>query len=393
MFRSFFSKSKIFINYRRQDSSGHAGRMYDDLAEAFGEANVIKDIEKIEAGEKYAEVIDHEIKTSNFLLVVIGPNWVDISENGMRRIDNPEDLVGKEIIIAFNNKIPVIPVLVNGARMPKKESLIDGLKELADINAIELSDSRWKYDMDRLIKRLARISQPKRNIKPLLITAGAILFITAITYIIIHNNQKDPLAIDADIMTDTSKNTVDKVDNSPHSPAPIDIVGAGFTANGFIQYMPVLKFRKWKPQFVVLHQTALPTFAQWHNVSGTSRLNAFANFLGIQNGWTRGPHLFIADDSIWVFNDLEKPGIHSPSWNNNSWGVEMVGDFSTEPVNPNIEENAVQAVAALFKQLKIMPNDSTIRFHSDDPRAHGKICPGKNLSKAIFIKKVALLLH
>lgn len=393
MLSNLFNKVKVFINYRRQDSIGHAGRIYDDLAERFGEANVIKDIEKIEAGANYSEVIDRQIKESDFLLVIIGPSWLDISDNGKRRIEDPDDLVSKEIIIAFENKIPVIPVLVNGAKMPAKANLTESLKLLADINAIELSDSRWKYDVDRLIKRLSKNAGFTMDRKKWIIAAGLIALISVASYFLLFNKPGKPAVTDQD----TTESAFTDKDTSANEPAtnfneqpkkPIDMVGAGFTANAFSQYIPALRFRNWQPQFVVIHHTVTPNFEQWHKTTGSKRLSAFANFLGIQNGWNSGPHLFVADDSIWVFNELEKPGIHSPSWNKISMGIELVGDFSTESVNPLVEQNAVEAVAAIFKKLKMVPNTSTIRFHSEDPKSPGKACPGRNFNKADFIAKV-----
>ena len=64
--------------------------------------------------------------------------------------------------------------------------------------------------------------------------------------------------------------------------------------------------------------------------------------------WSAGPHLFIADDLIWVFTPLDTPGVHSPSWNAISWGVELVGDYTTEELSPGVQGNATQGLAALY---------------------------------------------
>ena len=82
------------------------------------------------------------------------------------------------------------------------------------------------------------------------------------------------------------------------------IIGKGFTAIDFSEYVKTVVFDTWRPQFVVLHNTAVPTFAQWHNVSGEQRMKNLESFYRDTQKWSAGPHLFVADDLIWVFTPL-----------------------------------------------------------------------------------------
>src|SRR5678815_2734928 len=104
-------------------------------------------------------------------------------------------------------------------------------------------------------------------------------------------------------------------------------VARGFTAKEFTEYCLGLRDETWdwRPKFIVLHNTAIPTFANWHDVPGEQRMREFTVYFRDQQRWSGGPHLFIADDRIWVFTPLTLPGVHSPSWNDVSWGVEVVG--------------------------------------------------------------------
>ena len=115
---------KIFINYRREDSIGTAGRLRDRLAEAFGEENLFMDVDNIPAGVDFVADLNSQVAACRVFLAVIGPNWLDAKdESGVRRLDNPDDFVTIEIAAALARDIRVIPVLVDNARMPKADKL------------------------------------------------------------------------------------------------------------------------------------------------------------------------------------------------------------------------------------------------------------------------------
>lgn len=164
------------------------------------------------------------------------------------------------------------------------------------------------------------------------------------------------------------------------------IVGKGFTPQDFATYASGLLFSAWRPQFVVLHNTAAPKLSQWHSVSGEQRLNNLEDFYKNIQKWSAGPHLFVADDLIWVFTPLTTSGVHSPSWNSMAWGVEMVGDYNVEPFGAQVRDNTVSALATLHALLGLDPN--TLRLHKEDPKTTHD-CPGKNVAKADIIQRVA----
>jgi hypothetical protein len=119
----------VFISYRRDDSSGYAGRLYDALVTHFGSDLVFIDIDSIRAGENFADVIDKGIAAYSVVVVLIGKGWLkSVDDQGDRRLDDPHDFVRLEIASALAQTIPVIPVLVAGAKMPRSDDLPKPLK-------------------------------------------------------------------------------------------------------------------------------------------------------------------------------------------------------------------------------------------------------------------------
>ncbi|HMF95669.1 MAG TPA: toll/interleukin-1 receptor domain-containing protein [Vicinamibacterales bacterium] len=147
----------IFINYRRADGEGQAGRLSDDLARTFGRGAVYMDVTTIEPGRDFRRVIDEQVASCAVLLAVIGKNWISASgPANSRRIDDPHDFVRIEIAAALRREIPVIPVLIQGATLPSPGELPEDLKELVFRNAVELTHARWESDVAQLTKALSR---------------------------------------------------------------------------------------------------------------------------------------------------------------------------------------------------------------------------------------------
>jgi len=145
----------VFISYRRDDSAGEAGRLADALEARFGNERVFRDVEDIPAGEDFARVIDQALGRATTLLVLIGRKWLDArNESGKRRLEVPQDFVRLEIESALRQGIRVLPVLVQGATMPSPEQLPETMRPFSRIQALELSDSRWDYDVGTLIRTL-----------------------------------------------------------------------------------------------------------------------------------------------------------------------------------------------------------------------------------------------
>src|SRR5215471_3829119 len=146
---------KIFINYRRDDSIGVAGRLYDRLAQSFGRDELFMDVDHIPAGVDFVAHLNSQVAACNIILVVIGPRWLEAKdENGGRRLDNQDDFVTIEIATALARNIRVIPVLVDGARMPKAGELPDPLKALARRQAVEVRQLHFGRDAEALVERV-----------------------------------------------------------------------------------------------------------------------------------------------------------------------------------------------------------------------------------------------
>jgi hypothetical protein len=146
---------RIFISYRRDDSSASAGRIFDRLKSRFGEDCVFRDLDTIAPGAEFAKVITEHIARCDVLIAVIGKNWLNVrNADGHRRLDDPADFVMAEIGEALKLDKLVIPCLVEDAAMPKQNELPRKIALLAGRNAIEISETRFDYDVDRLIQAI-----------------------------------------------------------------------------------------------------------------------------------------------------------------------------------------------------------------------------------------------
>lgn len=151
----------IFVSYRRDDAEGEAGRLADDLAEIFHENSVFMDVNAIQPGRDFRKAIDESIHQCSVLLAILGPSWLDSRDaSGHRRLDDESDFLRLEVASALQRDIPVIPVLVRGAKMPRAEQLSSDLVELAYRNAVELTHARWKSDVQVLVRSLRPYLEP-----------------------------------------------------------------------------------------------------------------------------------------------------------------------------------------------------------------------------------------
>lgn len=149
-------KDKIFINYRRADAGGYAGRLSDSLADYFGPQRVFRDVTGIEFGHDFERVIDEKLEESGALVVMIGDRWAGATDDdGRRRLDDPEDYVVRKIAAALKADVPVVPVLIGDATMPRVSELPASIAGLARRNAMSISDERWPGDVDRLAEVIA----------------------------------------------------------------------------------------------------------------------------------------------------------------------------------------------------------------------------------------------
>lgn len=144
----------IFISYRRSDSTDTVGRIYDRLSDSFGKESVFKDVDSIPLAVDFRQEIDDQIKSSKVILAVIGANWLKVLKE---RFEDPHDWVRIELETALLYKIPILPVLVNGAQLPHAADLPISLRNLVSQNNTQVrQDPDFHTDMDRLIERLKK---------------------------------------------------------------------------------------------------------------------------------------------------------------------------------------------------------------------------------------------
>jgi TIR domain len=141
----------IFISYRRDDAAGYARALYDELARRFGAAGVFMDVDDIDAGAAFAEVIQRAVGESKLLLVLIGKRWLGEREGRPPRITDVDDFVRMEVAAGLAGGMRVIPLLLDGATMPQASQLPQELRSLAGRNALELDNGRFAADTARLI--------------------------------------------------------------------------------------------------------------------------------------------------------------------------------------------------------------------------------------------------
>ena len=156
--------SRVFISYRRDDSTDVTGRLYDRLVVHFGPDNVFRDLDAIPLGVDFRRHLIQTVSRCEVLLAVIGRQWLTVANAaGQRRLDDARDFVRIEIEAALQRDIPVIPVLVQGATMPAEEQLPPSLQALAFRQGTAVrSDPDFHGDMDRLIHHLDRLMPPPR---------------------------------------------------------------------------------------------------------------------------------------------------------------------------------------------------------------------------------------
>jgi WD40 repeat protein len=148
---------RIFMSYRREETAYSAGWLFDRLVGHFGRDQVFKDVDSIDLGDDFAEVITTAVGACEVLLALIGDRWLTMTDqDGQRRLDDPHDFVRLEIEAALTRDVRVIPILVAGAQMPRAEELPASLAKLVRRQALELSPSRFDSDTQRLLHVLDR---------------------------------------------------------------------------------------------------------------------------------------------------------------------------------------------------------------------------------------------
>lgn len=156
--------AQIFISYRRADSRAMSRRLYDALADHYGARLIFRDSDTIPKGQNFLQIIEQYIIHSKVVLVLIGPDWLDIRDEttGARRLDDPEDFVRVEVDLALRHVPKVIPVLLDDTPMPTENDLPRRIAGLAYQNAVQVRDATFDDDMQALFAAIGLRSRRER---------------------------------------------------------------------------------------------------------------------------------------------------------------------------------------------------------------------------------------
>jgi hypothetical protein len=160
----------VFISYRRTDDlefkarlNGGGAAKYPDafkarITERHPGSRVFMDTDSIDLGLDFTEVLPQAVKSSTVLVAFIGPLWATMTDaRGIRRLDMPHDWVAVEILTALQNKVRMIPVLVNGAKQLEDVDLPAGLESLRHLQSLTLGGKSADRGLDRLIEQVGKI--------------------------------------------------------------------------------------------------------------------------------------------------------------------------------------------------------------------------------------------
>jgi hypothetical protein len=132
---------QIFINYRREDGRWSARSLYDRLVTRFGRKQIFMDVDTLKPGVDFFRAIEKSVGSCDVLIAIIGTQWLSCSDaEGRRRLDDPEDFVRVEIATALRREIRVIPVLLDGATMPRQSDLPDDLQLLVPLALMTIAN-------------------------------------------------------------------------------------------------------------------------------------------------------------------------------------------------------------------------------------------------------------
>jgi hypothetical protein len=151
--------NRIYISYRRSDTAAYAGRLFDHLNQHFGTGFVFMDVQgSIARGQDFVKAIDMALNTCDVALIIIGKHWAtSTGPDGSLRLDDPNDWVRVETAAVLHRDIWVVPVLVDGAHLPKSAHLPEELRPLCNRSVCELTDLRWSYDVRELIRDIENV--------------------------------------------------------------------------------------------------------------------------------------------------------------------------------------------------------------------------------------------
>jgi hypothetical protein len=161
------SSRRIFLSYRREDTAPYARLLQVELKGRIPDAEVFADLDSVEPGPDFAEIIRETVGSCAVLVVLIGLKWLTIAdEGGRRRLDSPDDYVRVEVQTALERGVRVVPVLADGARPLREQELPPELRKLARLNAVELSYGRYEEEVGRLFDLIREMLAEGPGVRP-----------------------------------------------------------------------------------------------------------------------------------------------------------------------------------------------------------------------------------
>jgi hypothetical protein len=167
---------RLFLSYRRDDTAGRAGRLFDGLTQRLGAGSVFQDVASISPGVDFEDAVGTALARTDVSIVVIGSEWTTlVGADGTRRLDHADDYVRREVAAALESGRPVVPVLVGESRMPETDELPDELRPLLTRQAFTVRDVAWNDDVDGLVRRLRTEVAPGGHRRRLAAVAAAVV--------------------------------------------------------------------------------------------------------------------------------------------------------------------------------------------------------------------------
>lgn len=152
----------VFISYRRDDTGPSTGRLTESLTHRMDPRRIFRDLDSIAGGVNFIDAITDAIASAQAMIVVIGPQWLTLAgADGRPRIQDPADLVHREVALGLQRGLRIFPVLLGGAAMPREQDLPPALQGLASQNARQITESRWSYDTGLLFDELGDMTPPR----------------------------------------------------------------------------------------------------------------------------------------------------------------------------------------------------------------------------------------
>lgn len=152
-------RDSVFISYRRSDARADARGLAHELSSRLGADHVFLDTESIEGGQDFPERIQEALDRARVVLVVIGSNWLRAADEwGVRRIDNEEDFVRREVIYALETSgVTTIPILLDGGKMPPKDKLPAVISKLAERQLMPLDHTQFQGHVNQVAEHIRKL--------------------------------------------------------------------------------------------------------------------------------------------------------------------------------------------------------------------------------------------